>query len=137
MQENFEDLRNSIVISLATCGGMAVNHGKKIMLTVSLPNPDKSSVDKDLFKTFTISKQQFSDLKYDAYELHQQIDEMIAEEEAKQHEAEKKLEEERKKKEEEKKAKKAEEKKKKLQEKMQKDLKNTPAEDFDENRESE
>lgn len=94
-----EDNRNSIVVSLATSGGIVVNHGKnKFKLTVSFPNQDKTIAEKEIFKTYIISKSELYDLECDAQELHAQINAMIEEEEAKKVEEEKcKLEEQRKK----------------------------------------
>ena len=103
MKENFEDLRNSIVISLATCGGFVTYSGKRkhVNLSVSLPNKDKTSNEKESFKTFNITKEDLRIIEEEASELHVQISEMIAEEEAKQAEADKKKVEGRKKRDEE------------------------------------
>ena len=104
--DNIDDIRNSMIISLATCGGMVVDAGNgNVSLTVSFPNTNKSECNKEVFKTFKISKVLFQELKDDAYELHIQINEMIMEEETKKAEEDKKEAEDRKKRDEEKKLK--------------------------------
>lgn len=104
--DNIEDIRNSMIISLATCGGMVVDAGRGcVSLTVSFPNTNKNESNKEIFKTFKISKAIFQELKDDAYELHLQINEMIIEEETKKAEEDRKDAENRKKRDEEKKLK--------------------------------
>ena len=104
--DNIDDIRNSMIISLATCGGMAVDAGPGyVSLTVSFPNTNKADCNKEVFKTFKISKVIFQELKDEAYELHLQINEMIIEEETKKAEEDKRDAENKRKREEEKKLK--------------------------------
>jgi hypothetical protein len=90
--DNIDDIRNSIVISLATCGGIVTecDKGRSIKLTISYPNPNKTDLEKEIFKTYIISRKLLKELEYEAYELHAQIDEMILEEENKKVEDNKK-----------------------------------------------
>jgi hypothetical protein len=90
--DNIEEVRNSIVISLATCGGIVSDceKGRGMKLTVSFPNPNKNECEKEIFKTYKISRKLLKELENEAYELHAQIDEMIIEEEAKKAEDDKK-----------------------------------------------
>jgi hypothetical protein len=102
--DNIDDIRNSMIISLATCGGMAVDASNGcVSLTVSFPNTNKAECNKEVFKTFKITKVLFQELKDEAYELHLQINEMIIEEETKKAEEDKKEVENKRKREEEKK----------------------------------
>lgn len=104
--ENIEDSHNSIVISLATCGGIVHDfNGTHVLLTVTFPNPNKYDLNKEIFETFKISNEKYEELKEESYELHIQISGMIEEEEAKKIEEDKKVEEECRKKDEEKKLK--------------------------------
>ena len=104
--DNIDDIRNSMIISLATCGGMVVDAGNGcVSLTVSFPNTNKTECNKEVFKTFKISKALFQELKDESYELHIQINEMIIEEETKKAEEDKKEAENKKKRDEEKKVK--------------------------------
>lgn len=115
--DNIEDVRNSIVVSLATCGGIVVDMGRKgCKLVVTFPNTDPRIAEKEIFKTFYIPKDALHELESEAQELHVQINEMIEEEEAKKAEEEKIKAEEQKKKDEEKKLKQKESKSKKKEE---------------------
>lgn len=113
-----EESHNSIIISLATCGGIVhdfdANH---VLLTVTFPNPNKHELNKEIFKTFKITKEKYEDIKEESYELHIQISGMIEEEEVKKMEEDKRIEEENRKNEEEKKLKSKEIRKKKTVEK--------------------
>jgi regulator of replication initiation timing len=97
--DNIEDIRNSIVVSLATSGGIVVKQGRNtIRLTVSFPNQDPTIAEKEIFKSYIISKDDLYELECEAQELHAQINAMIEEEEAKKAEEEKiRIEEQRKK----------------------------------------
>jgi hypothetical protein len=97
--DNIDDVRNSIVISLATCGGMARDsHTKRcIDLTIASQNTDKAYPQREVYNTYTITKELFQELKNEAYELFMQIEGMIEEEETKTMEINKKKEEEKKK----------------------------------------
>lgn len=83
--DNIDDVRNSIVISLATCGGMARDSRTKrcIELTIASQNNDKAYPQREVYNTYTITKELFDELKSEAYELHTQIEGMIEEEETK------------------------------------------------------
>ena len=91
--ENIEDVHNSVIISLATCGGIVhAFNNKYVLLTVTFPNPNKYDLNKELFKTFKITKEKYEELKEESYELHIQISGMIEEEEAKKAEEDKRME---------------------------------------------
>lgn len=115
--DNIEDVRNSIVVSLATCGGIVVDMGKKgCKLVVTFPNTDPTVPEKEVFKTFYVPKNELYELESEAQELHVQINEMIEEEEVKKAEAEKIKAGEQKKKDEEKKLKQKDTKSKRKEE---------------------
>ena len=102
-KENIEEVHNSVIISLATCGGIVHEFNRKyVLLTVTFPNPNKYDLNREIFETFKVSKEKFEELKEESYELHIQISGMIEEEEAKKAEEDKRIEEEYKKREEEK-----------------------------------
>jgi hypothetical protein len=121
--DNIEDVRNSIIISLATCGGIAIDarKGRGIDLMVTFPNTNKHTAEKDVFKTFRITKKLFKELLKDASELHDQISGMIEEEEMKKAEEDIRLEKERKIEEEKRLRIREERRKRKLQEKNNKE----------------
>jgi len=106
--DNIDEARNSIIISLATCGGIVKDSDVEncVELTISQTNLDKAYPQKEVYKTYTITEDIFDELKIEAYELHTQIEGMIEEEETKANEVFKEKEKIRKKEEEEKEARK-------------------------------
>lgn len=95
-KENIEEVHNSVIISLATCGGIVHDFNREyVLLTVTFPNPNKYDLNREIFETFKVSKEKFEELKEESYELHIQISGMIEEEEAKKAEEDKRIEEEK------------------------------------------
>ena len=91
--DNIDDVRNSIIISLATCGGIITDVSKNsVRLVVTFQNTDKTDPDKEIFNTFIIPRRVLWQLLAEAAELHTQIDEMVSEEEMKKREEENKKE---------------------------------------------
>lgn len=124
--DNIDDVRNSIVISLATCGGIAKESDIEncIDLTIAGQNTNKAYPQREVYNTYTITEELFDELKEEAYELYVQIEGMIEEEETKAIEINKKKEEEKKKLEEEKEV-------RKQMKALNKKSKNVPSKEID------
>jgi len=83
--DNIDEVRNSIIISLATCGGIAKESDIEncVDLTIQMQNTDKAYPQREIYNTYIITEGLFDELKLEAYELHMQIEGMIEEEETK------------------------------------------------------